>query len=71
MLVFNMLESIVRNIDSTCRKFLWANDGDKKKFSLVAWKKLCREKSKGGIGLRKMEHLNLSHRDKMEWNLSL
>jgi len=37
----------------------------------VAWNKLCREKSKGGIGLRRMKHLNLVLRDKMDWQLPL
>eukprot|EP00253_Pinus_taeda_P023451 PITA_23451 len=33
------------------RAFLWSGNNEKKKWSLVAWKKLCRPKNRGGLNL--------------------
>eukprot|EP00253_Pinus_taeda_P028466 PITA_28466 len=33
------------------RAFLWSGNSEKKKWSLVAWKKLCRPKNRGGLNL--------------------
>eukprot|EP00253_Pinus_taeda_P035656 PITA_35656 len=33
------------------RAFLWSGANEKKKWSLVAWKKLCRPKNRGGLNL--------------------
>eukprot|EP00253_Pinus_taeda_P016400 PITA_16400 len=33
------------------RAFIWSGNSEKKKWSLVAWKKLCRPKNRGGLNL--------------------
>eukprot|EP00253_Pinus_taeda_P033272 PITA_33272 len=45
----------IRNIQ---RDFLWGKGEEKKKWALVAWERVCKPKSHGGLGLHDLEILN-------------
>ena len=45
-------KSILREIRSIQRNFLWGSREDNAKFALVSWDSICRPKLKGGLGLR-------------------
>jgi hypothetical protein len=42
------------------RDFLWSGTEDQKRYPLVAWDKVCLPKNLGGLGIRKLKHLNIS-----------
>eukprot|EP00253_Pinus_taeda_P017898 PITA_17898 len=44
-------KGILDQIRSIQCSFLWSGNSEKKKWSLVAWKKLCRPKNRGGLNL--------------------
>eukprot|EP00253_Pinus_taeda_P020626 PITA_20626 len=44
-------KGVLDQIRSIQRSFLWSGNSEKKKWSLVAWKKICRPKNRGGLNL--------------------
>jgi len=53
-----------RNIQ---RDFLWGKGEEKKKWALVAWDKICKPKTHGGLGLDDSEVLNKVLGAKLWW----
>lgn len=56
--IFKMSMAVANDVDAKCRKFLWSDTYYQRKFSLVKWDIVCKEKMKGGLGLRQMKVLN-------------
>lgn len=54
----------IRNIQ---RDFLWGGGEEKKKWALVAWDKICKPKSHGGLGLHDPETLSKVSGAKLWW----
>eukprot|EP00253_Pinus_taeda_P017086 PITA_17086 len=54
----------IRNIQ---RDFLWGKGEEKKKWALVAWERVCKPKSHGGLGLNDPEILNKFLGAKVWW----
>lgn len=50
--------SILKELDKLMRNFLWSASEAKLKANLVNWDSVCKPKSEGGLGLRKMQDLN-------------
>jgi len=48
-LVFKIPSSIAKRIDRLCREFLWNGEQGRKKFALVAWKTIFRDRKEGGL----------------------
>ena len=51
-------KSMCDDIDKTCRKFIWGDTENSKKFHLVSWGTVCTPKAKGELGLRKTRDVN-------------
>eukprot|EP00253_Pinus_taeda_P020018 PITA_20018 len=49
--IFLAPKGILDQMRSIQRSFLWSGNNEKKKWSLVAWKKLCKRKDRGGLNL--------------------
>ncbi|KAJ1702528.1 hypothetical protein LUZ63_002307 [Rhynchospora breviuscula] len=62
-------KSTLDRIQSLVRSFFWSAK-DKRKMSLIAWKKLTRPKMEGGLGLRDISALNLSFNLKCCWKMA-
>nr|XP_048331296.1 uncharacterized protein LOC125422892 [Ziziphus jujuba var. spinosa] len=59
-----------RHIDSLASRFLWKGDVSKKlSFIPVSWSNVCRPKSVGGLGVRKLADINLALHCKFGWCL--
>lgn len=68
-LVFKIPTSTVNKIDRLCREFLWSGKEGKKKFALVAWKIVYRDKKEGGLGISHTTIINEALKGKMSWIL--
>ena len=51
------------------RKFFWQNKSKKKKYYMVKWKRVCKSKKKGGLGVKDLRKQNLSLLVKWWWKL--
>ena len=51
LLVLSAPKSILKEIRSLQRNFLWGGHEAKAKFSLVCWEDICQTKEQGGLGL--------------------
>eukprot|EP00253_Pinus_taeda_P010319 PITA_10319 len=60
-------KGILQQIRNIQRTFLWSGNGEKKKWALVAWNKLCMSKSRGGLNLVDPEVLNCTCGAKLWW----
>lgn len=49
---------LCEEIDKRCRKFLWGDMEGDRHMHTVNWKKICRPKGCGGLGLRSTVHIN-------------
>jgi hypothetical protein len=50
--------SMIKKIEKDVKNFIWSGDVDKRKLVTVAWKKICRTFSQGGLNLRSLSNLN-------------
>jgi hypothetical protein len=51
MSMFLMPKTTIKNLDKQRRIFFWQS-GSKKKYHLIKWTKICKDKKKGGWGSR-------------------
>jgi hypothetical protein len=52
MSMYLLPKTTIDNLDKRRKKFLWQGGGDKKKYHLVRWDKVCTSKKKVGLELR-------------------
>lgn len=57
----------VERIERLNRNFLWGSSENKKCFHSVAWKKVCRPKGIGGLGLKNLQTMNEAFLTKLAW----
>eukprot|EP00253_Pinus_taeda_P006750 PITA_06750 len=60
-------KGILQQIRIIQRSFLWSRNGERKKWALVAWNKLCMSKSRGGLNLIDPEVINRTCGAKLWW----
>jgi hypothetical protein len=51
------------------RDFLWGGVNGTKKLNWIKWKVVCKDKKKGGLGVRDLEVMNTSLLLKWRWTL--
>ncbi|KAG7594637.1 Ribonuclease H-like superfamily [Arabidopsis thaliana x Arabidopsis arenosa] len=64
-----MPKSILDKLDRACKSFLWESSVEHKKQHLVAWNKVTRPKSEGGLGIRAAQDMNKALVAKLGWRL--
>ncbi|XVF83970.1 hypothetical protein PTKIN_Ptkin16aG0537100 [Pterospermum kingtungense] len=67
MSIFLMPRSVKEKLDRIQRRFLWGEDGNKKKLHLVGWNQVCAPKVFSGIGLVDLELKNRALLNKWIW----
>ena len=69
--IFPIPATVMRNIISICRNFLWTGDVRRSTLTLVAWKTVCMPKAEGGLGLFDLCAHNRSFLGKQLWHIHL
>jgi hypothetical protein len=67
--IYSWPVSLIKKIEKDVKNFIWSGDVDKRKLVTVAWKKLCRPLSQGGLNLRSLSSLNKAANLKLCWAL--
>jgi hypothetical protein len=60
---------LIKQVEKAVKNFIWSGDVDKRKIVTVAWKKICRPLSQGGLNLRSLSCLNKATNLKLCWSL--
>ncbi|KAK6147624.1 hypothetical protein DH2020_018536 [Rehmannia glutinosa] len=69
MSCFRLPSSLCNDIERDCAKFWWGQDGDSKKMHWCTWDSLCKPKSIGGMGFRKLTIFNRALLAKQLWRI--
>ena len=64
-----LLKKVCDTMDSLCRRFLWGAVDNNHKVHLVAWNKVCHQKTSSGLGLRYAKDVNLAFLSTLGWGL--
>ena len=60
MSMYLLSKTILARIDKCRRRFFWHVTQNKKRYYPVKWTRICRSKSKGGLGVKDLHKQNLS-----------
>ena len=69
MSIYLLPKTIVDNLDKQRRKFFWQGGGTREKYHLVRWEIICKNKIKGGLGVKDISKMNISLLCKWWWKL--
>ncbi|CAJ2635999.1 unnamed protein product [Trifolium pratense] len=61
--------SLLRDLERWIKNFIWSGDINQRKLVTVAWKKVCKPYSQGGLGVRSLITLNDASNLKLCWDL--
>jgi hypothetical protein len=65
-----LLPSItIKKLDIKRKKILWQGGGDRKKYHLVKWDRVCANRKKGGLGIKDLRVMNICLMCKWWWKL--
>jgi len=53
--IFILPKSVIKEVNSKCRNFLWGANGVFKKIPYISWEETCKPKRYGGLGLLNIE----------------
>ena len=67
--LFGILVKHANKMEKICRAFLWIGVEENKRYHLVAWDNAYLPKWYGGLGIRKMRHLNNALLGKKRWHI--
>lgn len=56
-----------KQLDSILLKFLWQGTEDKRRYALVAWKKICKSIDQDGWGIKDLDTMNRALLGKWSW----
>ncbi|CAI8593485.1 unnamed protein product [Vicia faba] len=68
MSIYDWSVFLLREIEKISRNFIWSGNVLSKKSITVAWKKICKPISEGGLDIRSLLDLNASSNLKLAWD---
>lgn len=69
MQIMKLLVEVLRGLDRMCRKCFWGEEGDSRRLHLVNRETICKQKSKGGMGIRRAEDIIKAVLTKLLWRM--
>ena len=67
--MFMLPKGVIKQVEMLMRRFLWSGGIDKSQGAKVSWDKVCTSKQEGGLGLKKLDLLNIVLNLKHIWKL--
>ena len=71
MQCFRLPQGTSDQLNRIHHNFFWKTSSSVKGLPLIAWDTICKPKSKGGLGLRKSEAVNLAFQCKLAWRIMM
>ncbi|KAG7534372.1 Endonuclease/exonuclease/phosphatase superfamily [Arabidopsis thaliana x Arabidopsis arenosa] len=69
MSTISLPKSTLNSLDRASRSFLWGSTAEKKRQHLMSWKRICRPKGEGGLGIRPAGVMNKALLAKVGWRI--
>lgn len=69
MTMFLLPKTVIVKLDKHRKRFFWQENEGRKRYHLVRWSRICRSKSKGGLGVKDLHKQNVSLLTKWWWKL--
>nr|DAD42944.1 TPA_asm: hypothetical protein HUJ06_001174 [Nelumbo nucifera] len=66
---FKIPSYLIQKIHSKCSSFFGGKREDERKITWMSWKKLCGNKTSGGLGFQNLSIFNLALLAKLAWKL--
>ncbi|XP_010530574.2 PREDICTED: uncharacterized protein LOC104807150 isoform X3 [Tarenaya hassleriana] len=68
-MTFLLPKYLLKEIDSLCAAFLWQHSTNSTPSHRIAWDAICKPRTEGGLGLRRLDEFNKVFRLKLVWLL--
>lgn len=69
MSCFRLPKNLTAKLTSAMAQFWWSSNVSQRRLHWLSWKKLCRDKSEGGLGLQMIGDFNIDLLAKQLWHL--
>jgi hypothetical protein len=69
MAMYLLSKTFIERLDKHRRRFFWAGKKKKRRYHLVKWTRICRSRSKGGLGVKDLHKQNVALLCKWWWKL--
>lgn len=68
--IFILPQSVLKELEQKCRRFLWGGDDSHRKTPLIAWDMVCLDKKSGGLNIKDCRNWNIAAIGKLVWAVS-
>uniref|UniRef100_A0A453N7N1 Reverse transcriptase zinc-binding domain-containing protein n=1 Tax=Aegilops tauschii subsp. strangulata TaxID=200361 RepID=A0A453N7N1_AEGTS len=70
MSFYSLPETLHHEIATVQGRFFWAGEGDKQKYHMVRWSKICKPRDLGGLGIMSSKRMNIALLTRWLWRIA-